>query len=95
MVEFEIDEEIRKLPCNHVYHLKCIDDWLLRSFTCPSCMEPVDSALLSAFTPKQGIDLNQLACSPASSGSSIRAVVKNLNEHHESDDDNQVSVGNK
>ena len=25
---------------------QCIDDWLMRSFTCPSCMEPVDAALL-------------------------------------------------
>ncbi|KAG3286211.1 RNF11 [Ictidomys tridecemlineatus] len=24
-------------------------DWLLRSFTCPSCMEPVDAALLSSY----------------------------------------------
>ncbi|KAE9552878.1 hypothetical protein FO519_003905 [Halicephalobus sp. NKZ332] len=70
MIDFEVGEATRRLPCNHVYHLQCIDDWLLRSFTCPSCMEPVDSALLSAFTPKHGIDLNQLACSPASSGSS-------------------------
>jgi|UniRef100_A0AC35G746 E3 ubiquitin-protein ligase RNF11 len=70
MIDFEPEEEIRRLPCNHVYHVKCIDDWLIRSFTCPSCMEPVDSALLAAFTPKQGIDISSLACSPASYGSS-------------------------
>ena len=28
---------------------QCIDDWLMRSFTCPSCMEPVDAALLGEF----------------------------------------------
>uniref|UniRef100_A0A914YXZ5 RING-type domain-containing protein n=1 Tax=Panagrolaimus superbus TaxID=310955 RepID=A0A914YXZ5_9BILA len=71
MIDFEAEEEIRRLPCNHVYHVKCIDDWLIRSFTCPSCMEPVDSALLAAFVaPKQGIDISTLACSPASWGSS-------------------------
>jgi len=91
MVDFEVGEAIRRLPCNHVYHLHCIDDWLHRSFTCPSCMEPVDSALLSAFTPKHGIDLNQLACSPASSGSLNRAVLKNL----QGSKDPNLSVSNE
>lgn len=35
---------------SQVYHTVCIDDWLMRgSFTCPSCMEPVDAALLSSY----------------------------------------------
>lgn len=49
MIDFENDEHIRYLPCMHYYHLECIDDWLMRSFTCPSCMEPVDAALLSTY----------------------------------------------
>ena len=49
MIELEIGDPIRFLPCMHIYHKDCIDDWLLRSFTCPSCMEPVDAALLSTF----------------------------------------------
>ncbi|KAI2795947.1 RING finger protein 11 [Blomia tropicalis] len=49
MIEFSIDDPIRFLPCMHIYHTKCIDDWLMRSFTCPSCMEPVDAALLSTY----------------------------------------------
>lgn len=55
MLDFEADEPLRFLPCKHGYHVACIDDWLLRSFTCPSCMEPVDSALLSAFTAAAGV----------------------------------------
>lgn len=49
MVEFVVGDSIRFLPCMHTYHVKCIDDWLMRSFICPSCMEPVDAALLSTF----------------------------------------------
>jgi len=50
MNEFVIGDTIRFLPCLHVYHTVCIDDWLMRgSFTCPSCMEPVDAALLSTY----------------------------------------------
>lgn len=49
MVDFLIGESVRYLPCLHIYHVSCIDDWLMRSFTCPSCMEPVDAALLSSY----------------------------------------------
>lgn len=49
MLDFEYGDSIRFLPCLHIYHLDCIDPWLMRSFTCPSCMEPVDAALLSTY----------------------------------------------
>lgn len=47
MVEFSKGDCLRYLPCLHTYHVHCIDDWLMRSFICPSCMEPVDVALLN------------------------------------------------
>uniref|UniRef100_A0A1B6F611 RING-type domain-containing protein n=1 Tax=Cuerna arida TaxID=1464854 RepID=A0A1B6F611_9HEMI len=49
MVELVVGDCVRYLPCMHTYHVKCIDDWLMRSFTCPSCMEPVDAALLTTY----------------------------------------------
>ncbi|XP_078730341.1 RING finger protein 11-like [Lampetra fluviatilis] len=49
MLEFVSGDAVRYLPCLHTYHVECIDDWLVRSFTCPSCMEPVDAALLSSY----------------------------------------------
>ena len=49
MVEFVFGDHVRYLPCLHTYHTKCIDDWLMRSFICPSCMEPVDAALLITY----------------------------------------------
>ncbi|XP_048845839.1 RING finger protein 11-like [Brienomyrus brachyistius] len=49
MIDFTYGDPIRLLPCMHIYHVDCIDDWLTRSFTCPSCMEPVDVALLTSY----------------------------------------------
>lgn len=49
MIEFNVGDSIRYLPCMHTYHVGCIDDWLMRSLTCPSCMEPVDAALLTTY----------------------------------------------
>lgn len=51
MIELTIGEAIKILPCMHTYHETCIDDWLLRSLTCPSCMEPVDAALINSYHP--------------------------------------------
>lgn len=49
MTDFAMGDPIRFLPCMHIYHKDCIEDWLVRSFTCPSCMEPVEAALLSTY----------------------------------------------
>jgi len=49
MIEFEINDTMKFLPCLHTFHQACIDDWLIRSLICPSCMEPVDAGLLSAY----------------------------------------------
>lgn len=40
--EFKLnEEEIRKLPCNHMYHDKCIFPWLETNQTCPACRKPL------------------------------------------------------
>lgn len=33
--------ELRTLPCNHTFHRCCIDQWLERSVTCPTCKRSV------------------------------------------------------
>lgn len=68
MVDFVNGDPVRYLPCMHCYHKNCVDDWLMRSFNCPSCMEPVDSAMLSSFSAHTLRGLEALACSPATVG---------------------------
>ncbi|ORM39460.1 ATP-dependent RNA helicase DEAH13 [Babesia sp. Xinjiang] len=40
--EFESEDRLRVLLCNHGYHVACIDKWFARSNTCPLCMALVD-----------------------------------------------------
>mmetsp|Transcript_41927 Transcript_41927/g.91442 ORF Transcript_41927/g.91442 Transcript_41927/m.91442 type:complete len:478 (-) Transcript_41927:191-1624(-) len=43
--DFAETEEVRKLPCNHVFHMPCIDEWLNRCTDCPICKANVDRAV--------------------------------------------------
>ena len=49
MIEFCKGDRVRYLPCMHFFHAGCVDEWLVKSFNCPSCLEAADAALLVAF----------------------------------------------
>ena len=39
--DFNTEDSVRLLPCSHIYHPDCIDDWLKgHSYKCPCCRKP-------------------------------------------------------
>jgi len=46
--EYEEEEELRFLPCNHHFHSKCVDLWLATNKSCPFCKRFVDEPNISS-----------------------------------------------
>lgn len=37
LYEFEVEEDVRRLPCMHLFHVECVDQWLITNKRCPIC----------------------------------------------------------
>ena len=48
LCEFEGEDDVRRLPCNHYFHKGCIDGWLRISRVCPMCNQDVSQAPLES-----------------------------------------------
>ncbi|CAK8694570.1 unnamed protein product [Clavelina lepadiformis] len=42
MDPFKLSDTVKKLPCEHFFHIPCIDPWLELHNTCPICRKYVD-----------------------------------------------------
>ncbi|KAF9915393.1 hypothetical protein BX616_006250 [Lobosporangium transversale] len=46
---YVLDETIRVLPCQHHFHLECVDQWLFTDKSCPLCKHDIDKPILNSF----------------------------------------------
>ena len=48
--EFEEDEDVRRLPCMHLFHVPCVDQWLGLNKRCPICRVDIEAQLCPSAT---------------------------------------------
>lgn len=44
LCEYEDDEDVRRLPCMHLFHKDCVDQWLVTNKKCPMCRVDIDTS---------------------------------------------------
>ncbi|KDO31631.1 hypothetical protein SPRG_03551 [Saprolegnia parasitica CBS 223.65] len=44
LTSFRDDANAVQLPCSHVFHAPCVEQWLAKSTTCPVCRQPVTAS---------------------------------------------------
>ncbi|GLU24048.1 hypothetical protein SLE2022_400170 [Rubroshorea leprosula] len=42
LAKYRVKEEVRQLPCCHIFHLKCVDQWLRIISSCPLCKQELN-----------------------------------------------------
>ncbi|KAE8752894.1 hypothetical protein FOCC_FOCC000239 [Frankliniella occidentalis] len=41
--EFENNDDVRRLPCMHLFHIDCVDQWLSTNKRCPICRVDIET----------------------------------------------------
>ncbi len=47
LCEFEEGEDVRRLPCFHLFHVQCVDQWLCTNKRCPICRVDIETQVES------------------------------------------------
>lgn len=56
LCEFEDGEDVRRLPCMHLFHIVCVDQWLTTNKKCPICRVDIEAG------SKDNISSNYSGC---------------------------------
>jgi len=48
--EFEVEEDVRRLPCMHLFHVECVDQWLSQNKRCPICRVDIEAHLTKDYS---------------------------------------------
>uniref|UniRef100_A0AAG5CWK6 RING-type E3 ubiquitin transferase n=1 Tax=Anopheles atroparvus TaxID=41427 RepID=A0AAG5CWK6_ANOAO len=48
--QFEIDNDVRRLPCMHLFHKDCVDQWLVTNKHCPICRVDIEIHLTKDYS---------------------------------------------
>jgi Ring finger domain len=46
LCNFENNQQMKTLPCKHVFHPKCVDAWLIEHLSCPLCVRKITAAVV-------------------------------------------------
>lgn len=42
LTDFGEEEDVRRLPCMHLFHIECVDQWLPTNKRCPICRVDIE-----------------------------------------------------
>ncbi|KPM05119.1 E3 ubiquitin-protein ligase RNF13-like protein [Sarcoptes scabiei] len=75
-------EKIRILPCNHAYHMKCIDPWLTKNRrVCPVCKAKVTFPGMEEFTDSDSDNDHRRLVSSEPASETTRLLSSNASRH--------------
>ncbi|XP_076009700.1 E3 ubiquitin-protein ligase RNF126-like [Genypterus blacodes] len=85
--DYSVGENVRQLPCNHMFHNDCIVPWLEQHDTCPVCRKSL-SGQNTAMNPPELSGMNFTSASSSSSSSSSSTPQSSSSASNENSADN-------